>query len=83
MYTFSNRVVDYWNKLPCYVVDAKSVVEFKSNLDCHWKSAYVYGGTIGYVGLIVPHQPASVSLNVSVTLLLLLPCQYVGRCPEN
>ena len=30
---FSNRVVDAWNELPQYVVDAETVHSFKSRLD--------------------------------------------------
>ena len=30
---FSNRVVDAWNELPQYVVDAESVNSFKARLD--------------------------------------------------
>ena len=30
---FSNRVVDAWNKLPQYVVDAETVNYFKARLD--------------------------------------------------
>ena len=30
---FSNRVVDAWNELPQYVVDAESVYSFKARLD--------------------------------------------------
>ena len=30
---FSNRVIDYWNKLPEHVVEANSVNMFKNRLD--------------------------------------------------
>ena len=30
---FSNRVVDAWNQLPQYVVDAETVNSFKARLD--------------------------------------------------
>ena len=30
---FSNRVVDVWNELPQYVVDAETVNSFKARLD--------------------------------------------------
>ena len=30
---FSNRVVDAWNELPQYVVDAETVNSFKARLD--------------------------------------------------
>ena len=32
-YTFSNRVVNHWNDLLEWVVNAESVVKFESNLD--------------------------------------------------
>ena len=32
-YFFSNRVIDYWNKLPEHVVEANSVNMFKNRLD--------------------------------------------------
>jgi hypothetical protein len=34
---FSQRVVSQWNQLPSQVVGAKSVSQFKDNLDQHWK----------------------------------------------
>ena len=34
--SFSNRVINEWNKLPNYVVEAKSVNNFKNLLDKHW-----------------------------------------------
>ncbi|XP_076036824.1 uncharacterized protein LOC143022484 [Oratosquilla oratoria] len=37
-YTFSNRVVNNWNKLPEDVVNAKSVVDFERKLDRVWKN---------------------------------------------
>ena len=30
---FSNRVVDAWNELPQYVVDAATVISFKARFD--------------------------------------------------
>ena len=35
---FSQRIVNYWNELPTYVVEAPSVNSFKSRIDKHWKS---------------------------------------------
>ena len=35
---FSVRIVDEWNQLPQYVVDAESVNYFKDSLDKHWRS---------------------------------------------
>jgi hypothetical protein len=35
---FSQRVVNEWNKLPQYVVEAQSVNAFKSRLDSYWKN---------------------------------------------
>ena len=39
MYTnyFSNRVVNYWNKLPANIVNAESINDFKNLLDKHFK----------------------------------------------
>ena len=34
--SFSNRVINEWNKLPNHVVEAKSVNNFKNLLDEHW-----------------------------------------------
>ena len=33
---FSNRVVTVWNKLPCEVVQAETINQFKNRLDQHW-----------------------------------------------
>ena len=33
---FSNRIINDWNALPSYVVEADTVNEFKSSLDEHW-----------------------------------------------
>ena len=35
---FSQRVIDYWNALPEYVVKAPSTNSFKARLDKHWKA---------------------------------------------
>ena len=35
---FSQRVVNEWNELPSYVVEAESVNAFKNRLDNHWKN---------------------------------------------
>ena len=37
-YSFSQRVVDYWNALPDHVTDAPSTNSFKSRLNEHWKN---------------------------------------------
>ena len=34
---FSLRVINQWNKLPKYVIGAKSTNAFKNELDRHWK----------------------------------------------
>ena len=36
-FSFSQRVVDYWNNLPSEVVEARTVNSFKSRLNDHWK----------------------------------------------
>ena len=36
-YFFSNRIVDRWNSLPEYVIDAESTNSFKNRLDNYWK----------------------------------------------
>ena len=36
-YYFTNRVVDPWNSLADYVVDAPNVNVFKNRLDKHWE----------------------------------------------
>ena len=35
---FNQRVVNKWNELPLYVVEAESVNAFKNRLDGFWKS---------------------------------------------
>ena len=35
--SFSQRVVNNWNTLPAYVVNASSLNMFKNKLDEHWK----------------------------------------------
>ncbi|MCU7801386.1 MAG: reverse transcriptase family protein, partial [gamma proteobacterium symbiont of Lucinoma myriamae] len=37
-YSFSQRVIDHWNKLPDSVVSAQSINMFKSRLNSHWKA---------------------------------------------
>ena len=39
VHTFSNRVVNDWNKLPPYIVEAKSLSIFKTELDKYWEDA--------------------------------------------
>ena len=39
-FTFSNRVVNNWNNLPEWVVNAESVVKFESGLDKVWKDQH-------------------------------------------
>ena len=34
---FSNRIVDHWNSLPEYVINAESTNSFKNRLDNYWK----------------------------------------------
>ena len=36
---FSNRVVNYWNKLPSFIVNSKSINEFKNNFDNYNKNS--------------------------------------------
>ena len=36
-YFFSNRIVDRWNGLPEYVINADSTNSFKNRLDNYWK----------------------------------------------
>ena len=37
-YSFGSRVVNVWNSLPDYVVEAESVNAFKNRLDKHWSN---------------------------------------------
>ena len=37
-YSFSQRVVDEWNKIPKKVIDSKTINTFKSQLNNHWKN---------------------------------------------
>ena len=39
-YSFSNRVVDIWNTLPCDVVASSTVVAFKSKIDQLFKDGW-------------------------------------------
>jgi len=36
---FSQRIIDHWNKLNQYVVDAPSTNSFKNRLDKHWSKS--------------------------------------------
>ena len=37
-YSFSQRVVDEWNKIPKKVIDSQTINTFKSQLNNHWKN---------------------------------------------
>jgi hypothetical protein len=37
--TFSQRVVDEWNKIPKKVIDSQTINTFKSQLNNHWKKS--------------------------------------------
>jgi hypothetical protein len=37
-YSFSQRVVDEWNKIPKKVIDSQTINTFKSLLNNHWKN---------------------------------------------
>ena len=37
VHTFSNRIVNDWNKLPSSIVQAESLTTYKSKLDEYWK----------------------------------------------
>ena len=39
-YTFSERVINPWNSLSAFVVNANSIVEFKNRLDKGWASTF-------------------------------------------
>ena len=39
---FSQRIINDWNALPSYVVNAKDVNDFKSKLDKHWNHEVMY-----------------------------------------
>ena len=39
---FSQRIINDWNTLPLYVINAKDVNDFKSKLDQHWKHEVMY-----------------------------------------
>lgn len=56
-YSFVNRVIDRWNSLPEYVINAETVIKFENNLDKVWseqdikyKSSWELG--TGFTGLI-------------------------------
>ena len=36
-YSFSQRIVDEWNKIPKKVIDSKTINTFKDQLNNHWK----------------------------------------------
>ena len=40
-YSFKNRVVDHWNSLPEYIINAESVLSFEIGLDNLWKGSHV------------------------------------------
>ena len=35
-FSFSVRIVNDWNTLPCHVVDSTTISQFKARLDAHW-----------------------------------------------
>ena len=41
-FSFTNRVVNFWNLLPSSIVNANSVVSFKTNFDKHMKNKDIY-----------------------------------------
>ena len=43
---FSQRVINDWNSLPRNVVNAKTVSQFKSELDSHWKKSKLGYGVL-------------------------------------
>ena len=36
--SFSQRVVNVWNRLPSYIVEAESINSFKNKLDDYWRN---------------------------------------------
>ena len=36
LYDFKNRVINDWNSLPSYIVNASDMIAFKTLLDEHW-----------------------------------------------
>ena len=50
-HSFTFRIVDIWNSLPSYVVNADNLNIFKRRLDNHWKSqdlVYNYRGKLKF-----------------------------------
>ena len=41
-YTFSNRVINDWNSLPDYIINADSLTSFKNLLDKHWTDYHYF-----------------------------------------
>ena len=37
-FTFSQRVIEEWNKLPTFIIKSADVLTFKTKLDCLWNS---------------------------------------------
>ena len=37
LHCYKNRVINDWNSLPSYIVNASDVLTFKTLLDDHWK----------------------------------------------
>ena len=37
-FTFSQRVIEDWNKLPTFIIESADVLTFKTKLDCLWNS---------------------------------------------
>ena len=38
LHCYTNRVINDWNSLPSYIVNASDVLTFKTLLDDHWKN---------------------------------------------
>ena len=36
-HTFSVRITNIWDNLPCHIIDAPTLNTFKNKLDKHWK----------------------------------------------
>ncbi len=38
MYSFSQRIINWWNSLPENVISSETVNQFKGRLNTHWKN---------------------------------------------